>query len=386
MLKRIESSDTMSTRLCIGAKSLSAAKMLPRAIVTVFVGLQDDCSSFVPSTEDDGTNMFLIPGDLRVTSLVCAQLGFLFNEILCLEPSLAPSLKLAAELLADKGTLILGKLDTGARHRWVSGFGFEELSNDHLFVYRHHSSYIPVSWLKPTESDESLVADAMLNKNSKPKLGIAAIVRNEARAVANMIRTCIPVASFFAILDTGSTDATAQIVRETLAGCDVPHRIATGTFSRFDEARNESIRMVPPDIDWILMLDGDEELDPQEYSSLQKLLLRTDIQVFSIPRYNYWDRERSKEPSPYPDRQRRFFRNDPEKVHFTGAVHETIKIANSEGVADIPLNSALIGGDIGGPHIHHFVRVVRTLDEEREKQGRYKEIAKLQDEPRVEPN
>lgn len=120
------------------------------------------------------------------------------------------------------------------------------------------------------------------------------------------------------------------------------------------------------------MLDADEELEASEYEALQHLITCRDACVYALPRYNYWDREREREPTPYPDRQRRLFRNDRRNIRFTGAVHETIVVKN--GLIDVPLNATLIGGNQGGPHIHHFVRVVRTAEEERAKQARYLEI------------
>ncbi len=183
------------------------------------------------------------------------------------------------------------------------------------------------------------------------------------------------MASFFAILDTGSQDATLDIVRSELRASGVPFRIAEAPFTRFDEARNAAADLVPPEIDWILMLDADEELDASEYLALLDLLDRAEARVYALPRYNYWDWDRAIEPSPYPDRQRRLFRNGRDRVRYAGAVHETI-MPHGSGFVNVPLDSALIGGDRGGPHIHHFVRMVRTPEEEQAKQHQYRELAR----------
>ncbi len=225
--------------------------------------------------------------------------------------------------------------------------------------------HLPVSYAAPA------AAPPVPDPEEYPALAIAAIVRNEEAALPHMLRSVLPIASFAVIADTGSTDGTLAAARETLAASGKPHRLASVPAGPFDDMRNAALDLVPDWIEWVLMLDADEALRPEDHAPLLALLGDQATDVFSLPRYNYPTEAGEGPVAPYPDRQLRLFRNDP-RIRYSGTVHETIRGART---TRLPLDAAAIGLARGGPHIHHLVRRFRTPEEEAKKQRFYKTLA-----------
>lgn len=89
------------------------------------------------------------------------------------------------------------------------------------------------------------------------KIAVYAIAKNEAAFVSRWL-AAIRDADCIVVLDTGSTDATVQLLRDGGA------TVHTATLSpwRFDDARNLSLALVPADIDVCVCLDLDEVMQP----------------------------------------------------------------------------------------------------------------------------
>ena len=87
------------------------------------------------------------------------------------------------------------------------------------------------------------------------KIAIYTIALNEEANAAEFMRNCVG-ADLVVVGDTGSTDRTAQIIREQ-GGKIVPLR--TNPW-RFDIPRNTVLSLLPPDIDLCISLDLDERL------------------------------------------------------------------------------------------------------------------------------
>ena len=233
---------------------------------------------------------------------------------------------------------------------------------------------LPVTYAPPARTAKAPARGAF------PALAIAAILRDEAVCVRNMLASTRPVASFYALLDTGSADPTPALAQDFLASCGVPSAFAERDHAAFDDdfaaMRNAALAMVPDWIDWVLMLDADEELVAEDHLPLLEWLARADregVDAFALPRYNFPGADKSGEMIAYPDRQVRLLRNTPDRrVRYGGAVHETV-----QGTAhhSLPLDASAIGMGRGGPHIHHLVRRFRTPEEEERKQAFYREIA-----------
>jgi hypothetical protein len=214
-------------------------------------------------------------------------------------------------------------------------------------------------------------------KAGRPTLALAAIMRDEAICIVNMLRSVEGLMSFCALLDTGSTDGTPDLARGFLEQAKIAHVIDTVPRekfqNRFADMRNAAMDMVPDYIDWILMLDADEEMVPEDFSGLFALMAQPGADAYALPRYNFPGADKQGEVTPYPDRQIRLLRNTRGgRLRYSGAVHETVR---DSAARSPPLDGAALGCDRGGPHIHHLVRRFRSAEQEDRKQQFYREIA-----------
>jgi glycosyltransferase involved in cell wall biosynthesis len=98
------------------------------------------------------------------------------------------------------------------------------------------------------------------------KIAVYTISLNEEKHVERWYESCKD-ADYLLIADTGSTDKTVGIA--VGLGIKVV-RISINPF-RFDDARNASLALLPPDIDYCIALDMDEELAPGWREALEKI-------------------------------------------------------------------------------------------------------------------
>ena len=89
------------------------------------------------------------------------------------------------------------------------------------------------------------------------KIWVYAIAKNEEQFCKRFVASCAG-ADGVSVLDTGSTDGTVEQLRELGAHVE-SKEIAPW---RFDAARNESLKLVPEDVDACVCLDLDEVLAP----------------------------------------------------------------------------------------------------------------------------
>lgn len=188
---------------------------------------------------------------------------------------------------------------------------------------------------------------------SGKKLGLAVIVKDEAAYIENMLRSCAALIDHAVVVDTGSSDDTLRIVRAVLEELRIPGTVAEVPFEDFAQARNAALERVPREMDWILMLDADEEIVSADHWRFAGLLdADPSVDGWQLPRMNFADAGKRKPLVPYPDYQRRLFRNKPaDPVRFGGRVHEVPANVARWGCA--PVNRCETG-EIGGPHIHHL--------------------------------
>lgn len=84
------------------------------------------------------------------------------------------------------------------------------------------------------------------------------IVKNEAHVIERCLTSVRPFIQRWLIVDTGSSDGTRELIRAALA--DVPGQLVERPWVDFAHNRTEAIRLAPPDADYLLFIDADEEL------------------------------------------------------------------------------------------------------------------------------
>lgn len=101
-----------------------------------------------------------------------------------------------------------------------------------------------------------------------PHLCLNAIVRNESARILRMLDSVKDIISTFAILDTGSSDNTIDLIEEWSTRTGIKGLVGRGAFVDFSQARNQALDMArswhqlptTPWFDYLLLADADMEL------------------------------------------------------------------------------------------------------------------------------
>ena len=176
------------------------------------------------------------------------------------------------------------------------------------------------SSLKPLHAQvPALAAKARaIAKRARPAtnltLSLCMIVKDEEEMLPRCLAAVAPAVDEIVIVDTGSTDRTIEIAREYSA--TVIEREWTGSFS---DARNASFEAATGD--WIIYLDADEVLVPEDTARLRNLTGRTWREAFYLVETSYTGE--LGDGAAITNNALRVFRNRPH-YRFEGRLHEQI--------------------------------------------------------------
>lgn len=146
-----------------------------------------------------------------------------------------------------------------------------------------------------------------------PKISLCMIVKNEADHLARCLQSVDGVVDEIIVVDTGSTDDTAEIARRY--GANI---IFSPWQDDFAYSRNVGLKHAKGD--WILFLDADEELDNIGKYQLREFALHDEFEAFFLQIHNYvGDSNHGATINPV----LRMFRNRSE-YRFEGRIHEQI--------------------------------------------------------------
>jgi glycosyltransferase involved in cell wall biosynthesis/Flp pilus assembly protein TadD len=143
-----------------------------------------------------------------------------------------------------------------------------------------------------------------------PRLSVFLITRNEERFLGRCLESIRDVATQIVVADTGSNDATRDIAGRY--GAEV---LSVDWTDDFSAARNAALEQVTGD--WVLMLDADEELLPEQQEALQAALRNPKALAYRLPMIDVGREEEGVSYVP------RLFRNAP-GLFYVGRVHEQV--------------------------------------------------------------
>lgn len=106
------------------------------------------------------------------------------------------------------------------------------------------------------------------------------ITLNEEGAIEEAVRSLMRVASIVLVLDSGSSDHTAELARA--AGAQVRERTFDGYASQRNAAIQELVSIADPD--WVIALDADEVLDENLIEQIPASLASGEADAFLVRR------------------------------------------------------------------------------------------------------
>jgi GT2 family glycosyltransferase/SAM-dependent methyltransferase/tetratricopeptide (TPR) repeat protein len=149
---------------------------------------------------------------------------------------------------------------------------------------------------------------ALSGRAAAPRVSVCLIAKNEEQFLAKCLQSVRAFASQIVVVDTGSTDRTIEIAEEF--GAEVHSFPWCDDFSA---ARNAALEQATGD--WILILDADEEMGPDQKEIITKELSAASILGYRLP---IIDKGREQDGCSYVPR---LFRNAP-GLFFVGRIHE----------------------------------------------------------------
>jgi glycosyltransferase involved in cell wall biosynthesis len=95
--------------------------------------------------------------------------------------------------------------------------------------------------------------------NGRQKIGLSMIVKNESQSIRRCLESVRSIVDYWAIVDTGSTDGTQDIIRTYLA--DIPGELKECPWVDFSHNRNEALDLARPHCDYVFFIDADDVLE-----------------------------------------------------------------------------------------------------------------------------
>lgn len=92
-------------------------------------------------------------------------------------------------------------------------------------------------------------------ERGRPTIVLSMIVKNEAPVIARCLQSIRPIVDAYCIVDTGSTDGTQDVIRQTYA--DLPGQVYDVPWRDFAYNRSAALRLARSHGDFALMIDAD---------------------------------------------------------------------------------------------------------------------------------
>src|SRR5260370_17164564 len=154
------------------------------------------------------------------------------------------------------------------------------------------------------------------------RLSVCIITLNEEHNLPRALASLKAIADEIVVVDSGSTDRTAEIAREPGA------RWCERAGSNYANQKNYAGQCASHD--WVFSMDADEELSSRLQTSLLSWKKHTPEHcVYEVSRKTFYLGAWIEHSGWYPDFQRRLYRRD--EAEFSGIVHESLRHAGKIG-------------------------------------------------------
>ncbi|MFC4767276.1 glycosyltransferase [Effusibacillus consociatus] len=154
----------------------------------------------------------------------------------------------------------------------------------------------------------------MLGDNGQT-ISVVMIARDEEHNIARALNSVKEAVDELIVVDTGSVDKTAEIAKSLGARVTFfPWR------DDFSAAKNFAIEQASGD--WLLLLDADDEIHPEDCHKIRELLQEPDVDCFYFDTLSFYGEVKGlyiRMPQP------RLIRNRPQ-FRFSGRIHETLNL------------------------------------------------------------
>ena len=178
------------------------------------------------------------------------------------------------------------------------------------------------------------------------KIACSMIALNEEQYIGNAIESIAEYTDVLTLVDGGSTDKTVDLARGICKKSGIEFILKTKFWNNdFACSRNESLSLVPSDVDWWFRIDADETFGTKIANSINNVLLniKTEIRAVSIKQVNLVDVDQKTKTLFYSagrggwETHPRFFRNlrlpDMSSAwRWTGQVHEYCQLLTKQGL------------------------------------------------------
>jgi len=129
---------------------------------------------------------------------------------------------------------------------------------------RKKSKKQPISPQRKTQSNPSSLQSAPISgvmpyKKQEVELCLVMIVKDEAGNIKECLSRVAPYISYWVIVDTGSSDNTIEVIKETMDEFEIPGEIHERPWVNFEVNRTESLELARGKGDYSWIIDADDK-------------------------------------------------------------------------------------------------------------------------------
>jgi glycosyltransferase involved in cell wall biosynthesis len=154
------------------------------------------------------------------------------------------------------------------------------------------------------------------------RLAVCLIAQNEQDNLPRVLQSVQGIADEIIVVDSGSTDRTQEIARE------FGTKVFVRPFTNHADQKNYAASLAS--LDWIFLLDADEELSDKLKESVRRWKQQApEFDVYEMARLTWYLGAWVHHSRWYPDWQRRIYHRD--KARFSGVIHSALQFSGRPG-------------------------------------------------------